>query len=209
MDDARTTGRRRNLESRFDADRHAVWGTDSKAMANDDPILTGFLNRQLEEASALADTSDLLRVTPCDGPPPQRYLVEFRCKGLVLNGRGEVDEQDRFLVGITLPSDYLRRAHPAEVLTLLAPKNVFHPNIRGSAICVGRLKPGTPLVDLIYQCFEILTYSKVTMREDDALNREACVWARNNTERFPIDRRPLKRRTLAIDVNPVVAAEEQ
>lgn len=31
------------------------------------------------------------------------------------------------------------------------------------------------------------------MREDDALNKPACVWARAHRDRFPLDRRPLKR----------------
>ena len=60
------------------------------------------------------------------------------------------------------------------------------------------VRPGTPLVDLLYQCFEIITYTKVTMREDDALNRAACGWARENQDRFPIDPRPLKRRRLRV-----------
>jgi len=168
-----------------------------------DAVYSSFLARQLADGLALAGSSDLVDIVPCDGPPPRRYLVEFRCKGLVTRGRGDVAEADRFLVGVSFPSDYLRRAHPAEVLTLIAPWNVFHPNIQGSAICVGRLKPGTPLVDLVYQCFEILTYAKVTMREDDALNRDACAWAREHTGRFPVDRRTLKRRALAIEVVPV------
>jgi hypothetical protein len=79
---------------------------------------------------------------------------------------------------------------------------VFHPNISDKLpfICVGKLAPNTPLVDILYQCFEIITYNKVTMREDDALNMQACVWARENQHRFPIDRRPLKRRTLDLNV---------
>jgi hypothetical protein len=165
-----------------------------------DPVFSGFLRRQLEEGMALVDSSDLVRLMPCDGPPPRHYLVELRCKGLVQLGTGEVAERDRFVIGVSFPSDYLRRAHPAEVLTLLEPQTVFHPNIRGSGICVGRLTPGTRLVDLIYQCFEILAYVKVTMREDDALNREACAWARSHVDRFPIDRRPLKRRAVPLEI---------
>lgn len=176
-------------------------------MTGRDSVLFGFLSRQLDESRALNAASDLVRVTPCDGPPPQHYLVEFRCKGLVSRGDGEVVEHEHFVIGISVPSDYLRRAYPAEVLTVLSPLNVFHPNVRGPAICVGRLKPGTPLVDLIYQCFEILTYAKVTMREDDALNRAACAWARGHVDRFPIDRRSLKRRAIAMDVEPVRAPD--
>ncbi|MGQ0734260.1 MAG: hypothetical protein ACT4QD_11455 [Acidobacteriota bacterium] len=166
-----------------------------------DKVLNGFLTQQLAEGTELAASSDLLRLTPCDGPLPRHYLAEFRCKGLVQLATGEIAERDHFVIGVSFPSDYLRRAHPAEVLTLLGPQTVFHPNVRGSAICVGRLKPGTRLVDLLYQCFEILTYVKVTMREDDALNREACAWARSHDDRFPIDRRPLKRRAIAIQVD--------
>jgi hypothetical protein len=85
---------------------------------------------------------------------------------------------------------------------------VFHPNISDKApfICVGKLAPNTPLVDILYQCFEIITYNKVTMREDDALNTEACVWARENQHRFPIDRRPLKRRALDLEVEQIAEA---
>jgi hypothetical protein len=168
-----------------------------------DAVLHGFLTEQQGEALALAASSDLVTVIPCDGPPASHYVVEFRCRGLVRLGHGEIVDRDRFAVGVSFPPDYLRRAHPAEVLTVLAPMNVFHPNVRGTAICVGRLKPGTRLVDLIYQCFEIFTFAKVTMREDDALNRDACVWARQNVDRFPIDKRPLKRRALPIQVEAV------
>ena len=91
---------------------------------------------------------------------------------------------------------------PSQLLTWFGPPNVFHPNIsdRGPFICVGRLSPGTSLVDIIYQVFEIVTYSKVTMREDDSLNKAACAWARQNKFRFPIDKRPLKRRSLKLEV---------
>jgi hypothetical protein len=167
-----------------------------------DPVLQAFLARQYEEGMALAAASDLLDLQPIDGPPPQRYLARFRCKGLVRSPDGTIAEADRFEVGIWFPSDYLRRVEPWQVLTWLGPANVFHPNIgeRLPAICVGRLVPGTPLADLLYQCFEIITYTKVTMREDDALNHAACAWARDNRHRFPIDRRPLKRRALKLTV---------
>ena len=168
-----------------------------------DPIRDAFLRRQFEEAIALAESSDLVRVVPMGGSPPDRYSVEFLCKGLVRKQLGEVTEADHFIVGIWFPADYLRRAEPWQVLTWFGPRWVFHPNISDEAplICVGRLAPGTPLVDLIYQCFEIISYKKVTMREDDALNRNACGWARENQHRFPIDARPLKRRTLNLQLS--------
>lgn len=170
-----------------------------------DKVFERFLARQHQEGMALAAASDLLDLSPMfsyDDAPPQFYLARFHCKGLIRAVDGGVAEADRFEVMISFPSDYLRRANPFEVLAWTGPANIFHPNISANApvICIGRLAPGTPLVDIIYQCFEIITYHKVTMREDDALNREACVWARANQHRFPIDKRPLKRRALDIQL---------
>lgn len=170
-----------------------------------DKIFAAFLQRQFEEGRALAAASDLLELFPLstvDGEPPQTHIARFLCKGLVRSSEGEIVEADHFEVMINFPSDYLRRADPFQVLTWFGPPNVFHPNIsdRSPFICVGRLAPGTSLVDLLFQCFEIITYNKVTMREDDALNVDACRWAREHQHRFPIDRRPLKRRALNIQL---------
>jgi hypothetical protein len=171
---------------------------------NLDPVLRAFLVRQEAEGAALAAASDLLELVPIGAEPASLYLATFRCKGLVRAADGAVRESDRFEVGIAFPPDYLRRIDPIEVVTWLGPRNVFHPNIsdRGPFICVGRLAPGMPLVDLLYQVFEIITYQKVTMREDDALNADACAWARRHRDRLPVDRRPLKRRALALQINP-------
>jgi hypothetical protein len=171
-------------------------------MNTGDMVRETFLRRQFDEGMELARESDLLHLEPIGPFPHERYLAEFRCKGLIRTASGEIRESDRFAVGIWFPSDYLRRAEPWQVLTWLGPVNVYHPNISdvGPFICVGRLVPNTSLVDLLYQCFEIITYKKVTMREDDALNRMACAWARENQHRFPIDPRPLKRRALTLTV---------
>ena len=163
-----------------------------------DVILRSFLERQLQEGLELDRASDLLDLFPMSDSPPDKYVATFHCRGLMREPSGKIAEANLFKVGVWFPSDYLRRAEPAQVLTWLGPRQVFHPNIsdRAPFICIGRLSPGTPLVDILYQVFEIVTYSKVTMREDDALNRAACAWARENQDLFPVDRRPLKRRIL-------------
>ena len=176
-----------------------------------DKIFAAFLQRQYEEGQTLAEASDLLELYPMttvDNEPPQNYIARFLCNGLVKSSDGEIREASHFEVMINFPSDYLRRADPFQVLSWFGPANVFHPNIshRAPFICVGKLAPSTPLVDLLYQCFEIITYNKVTMREDDALNPMACKWARENQHRFPIDRRPLKRRALNVEVEEISKA---
>jgi hypothetical protein len=174
-----------------------------------DPVLTSFLHRQYEEGMALASESDLIDLLAWPGSPPYRYTALFSCRGLVQKEDGSVVEHDRFEVDIWFPPGYLQGAQdypPAaltfEVLTWISPVNVFHPNISDCApfICAGHIEPGTSLVQLLEQCFAIITYNKVTMQETDALNQAACVWARNNKHRFPIDNRSMKRRQLEFQV---------
>jgi len=169
-----------------------------------DRILNAFLTRQREEGLALAAQSDLLSLQPIDGAS-DRYVAEFRCTGLVERAPGHVEEASLFHVGVWFPSTYLRQADPFRVLTWLGPRQIWHPNISATlpVICVGRLAPGTGIVDLLYQVFEIVTWNKVTMREDDALNHRACQWARQHPERFPVDRRPLKRRAAAPRIHEI------
>ncbi len=168
-----------------------------------DPISRAFLQRQAEEGQALAQASDILNLECL--PTGQHFVAHYACRGLVKGHDDRVRESESFHVGVFFSADYLRTVNPFETLTLFGPPNTFHPNVAFGApfICVGRIAPGLPLVDLLYQCYEILTYQKLTPREDDALNKEACRWARANQERFPIDRRPLKRRALALEVEPV------
>ena len=160
-----------------------------------DNSLRGFLGRQFEEGMALAADSDLFRLVPFDGAHHQRYVAEFRCTGLVQAASGEIVPADHFGIGIWFPDDYLRFADPFTVLTMLGPPQTFHPNVSAHApfICPGYLAAGTELVDILYRCFEILTWNRVTMVEKDALNVEACAWARRNLHRLPVDNRPLKR----------------
>jgi hypothetical protein len=156
-----------------------------------DRIYSAFLKRQQEEGAALAGASDLVDIQP---GAPMAFAVDLRCKGLVRKAGEGVTTSDRFRVGIWFPSEYLRRANPFEVVTWLSPPDVFHPNIRSPLICIGRLVPGTPLIEIVFRIFRIVAYQTVAMH--DALNPEASAWARNNQYRFPVDDRPLKRRAL-------------
>jgi hypothetical protein len=168
-----------------------------------DPIFRAFLERQAEEGRALAQTSDILDLECL--PTGQHFIAHYTCRGLVKDSTGGVREAASFHVGVFFGTDYLRSVNPFDTLTLFDPLNTYHPNVAFGApfICVGRITPGMPLADLLYQVYEILTYQKLTPREDDALNKEACRWARANQERFPIDRRPLKRRPLVLEMERI------
>jgi len=167
-----------------------------------DKIFESFAYHVHDEAMRLAEQSDRLDLHALD-TPPQRYLARFSCTGLVQSAGGIVVEADEFHVGIWLPENFLHAVDPFKIVTWLAPGNAFHPQIRPPYICLGRLIPGMPLVDILYQIWSVITYRKVTVREDDALSPQVCAWARRNLERFPVDPRPFKRRSIDFSVEPV------
>lgn len=162
-----------------------------------DPVLRAFRERQFLAAMSLAEHSDILDLRPLDpGQAPTAYHASFRCKTLIVDGT-EVKEIDRTEVGFFIPPDYLERVDPVRTVSILYPFNVFHPNVLGPVICIGRMAPGTELTDLIYQVYEILTFQKYATH--DSLNKRAAQWCRNHQARLPLERRPLKRRAIAIE----------
>jgi len=174
-----------------------------------DAISESFLEAQHREVLALAQASDGLTVVPVPtaSGPPTDYFARFRARSLIQRA-GTIEPVEEFAVAVHFPADYLRRVlNPAQVVMLLWPANLYHPNVRFPAICTGHLPPGTGLVEILWQVYEILTYQRVTPREDDALNPEACAWARANLHRFPIDPRPLKRRSLDLEMQPLPGGE--
>lgn len=170
-----------------------------------DRIFASFLTRQLDEAAELNRESHLVRLLPLPSTPdapPARYLVRYGCKGLVELRPGVVEVAEEFYACVDFPLEYVRRADPVQVLAWLEPVNIFHPNIRPPFICIGRLAPATPLVEIVERVHELITLNRFTAREDDALSHPACVWVRRNLSRLPIDARPLRRRSLSFELAP-------
>jgi len=105
---------------------------------------------------------------------------------------------------IHFPMDYLRSVDPylyLRVVTVLHP-DFFHPNIRipQGWVCLGHnFQPGTPLADLIYHLYEIVTYQNTTVDERDAYNTEACRYLRLH-KTMKISAPPLFRKDLKLNV---------
>jgi hypothetical protein len=168
-----------------------------------DRIFHSWLERQRADAMALAASSDRLDVLPDRESPPRSYIARFDCRSLVL-AQGEVRPWRGCDVLFRFPPDYLRVVHdPALIVALLSPAKLYHPNVAPPFLCIGRIAPGTSLRELIFQVYEVLTFQKLTPREDDALNRDACAWARQNMQHFPLDARPLRRRSADFEVSPI------
>ncbi len=163
--------------------------SSSTGTSRTEAIFAGFLERQASQARALAGASDIVSVNILD---PQHFLVLLDCCGLVRTEDGAIREHRGFAIGVFLHDGYLAKPIPAVVLCCMFPRNTFHPNIRGAAMCVGRIAPATPVVDLIHRVYELVTYQAYTTLEYDCLQRDACSWARRNGDRLPIDCRPLR-----------------
>jgi hypothetical protein len=172
-------------------------------------IREAFLRRQLEEGMTLASCSDVLDLTPLpDAEVPFRYIAHFEGrKGLVQDERGQIVEFEKFMVGIWFPEDYLRHVNIPQVLTYLGPHpQPWHPNIRPPFLCA-HIEPGAALVDILYACYEIWTWN-LFATGDEGLNHAASQWSRKqDRSRFPIDRRPLRRRAVELNVTPAPGKE--
>lgn len=184
-----------------------------------DKICRSFLERQYQDALELDAASDLVTLVPLSRnfvgdltqparalapgeDPPQHYVARFRCKGTV-RVDGRIVECSDWSVGIWFPDDYIRSADSATSLTWLAPMEVYHPNIRPPFACLGKLEPGTDLVDIVYRLFDMIRMENVTTVEAESLNPESCSWARDKIANgeFPIDKRPLKRRQIEVSIS--------
>jgi len=167
----------------------------------EDTIRQSWLQEQYNEAMAFSRRSDVLSLAPVAGTPPYKYVARFECKGLIKTGKG-IGIGDEHVVGIFFPQEYLRAScNPGQVLTWLGPQEEFHPNIRPPFCCVGHILPGMSLLSLLFQLYQMITWQRYTVDERDALNPEACRWARQNMQRLPIDtRRSMAAR--AADANP-------
>jgi len=154
-----------------------------------DSIFAAWLETQFKECMEFAQRSSVLSLAPVAGEPPFRYIARFECDGLANTEEG-IAVCDRHVVGINFPEHYLRvSCGPGEVLTWLEPHAEFQPNIRPPFCCIGHIAPGMTLLSILQQLFTMITWQRFTPIEGNALNRDACRWARANLHRLPIDAR--------------------
>ena len=165
-----------------------------------DNVFAAFLEGQFHAADRLARQSDILELIPLgETPIISRYVAEFHCASLGFNkGSREVESIEHTQVGIWFPPNYLQVFEIAAVVSWLGPVNIWHPNIRPPYMCLGPMAPGTVIEDILFQVYEIISFQRIGMAEP--LNSDACDWARQNQARFPVDNRPLKRRSADLDI---------
>ena len=175
-----------------------------------DRIFATWLERQHREALALSAASDSVAIDAEPGRyPASRYIARFHDAPTLVRRNGTVDRASGFAAFIQFPENYLRSVpDAAQIVNILEPDGVWHPNVVAPFICLGHIAPATGLVELIFQVYEILNFQKLTPRDDDALNGEACAWARQHMGEFPLSTAPLRRHAVEWSIAEITPRAE-
>ena len=132
---------------------------------------------------------------------PWLYRLSFATCGLIRRD-GQFRECNQHVVAVRFLPDYLRRADRFEMLLLIEPRDAFHPNLRAPGICV-QVYPGESLIEICESLHALFSWRLRNLREDDALNPTACGWGRVNSDRLPLDDRPLFGRKHSFVLEPM------
>ena len=129
------------------------------------------------------------------GNPPTYYKFTIVLRGLRLEGdRAVITEHHQFelKLGAYYPSE------PPDV-TWLTP--IFHPNIRGQAVCHSQQwSPAWSLADFVIELGDMIRMDKFNVKSP--LDRKASAWSEKNEARFPLDERNLRVPEMRISIRP-------
>jgi ubiquitin-protein ligase len=138
------------------------------------------LQSEYERLKFVFDGHEHIRILEAIGRPPERYIIEFRVRGLVEEG-GQIVERDTHRAEITLGPDYPRRMPRCVMLT-----PVFHPNIDHLAICTEDIgSAGQTLDRTLIFIGEMICFQAYNLQSPR--NGDAARWTRENAERLPLE----------------------
>lgn len=120
------------------------------------------------------------------GIPPEKYLVLYKCKGLVRSEKGVITEEARHMMEVVFGWRY-----PTEPPTFIWLTNIWHPNFKGSHICIEghTFAVGLTLDQIVPEVGRMIQYQNYNVK--DPLKQEAAEWARQNAHLFPVDNRDI------------------
>jgi hypothetical protein len=168
-------------------------------------IVDEFLTRTTQAGFKLAQESDVMTLSRVAIPGAGLFAASFAIRYLAQGpGREVVVALGPIEVMIHIGPEYLRQVNPLE-LVMIAQADFFHPNFRWPVLCLGGVRPGTPLPTLLRHVYEIITYQNFST--DDGLNPDACQRLRDEPALLDrLGRTPrLTRRRLELDreLNPL------
>jgi hypothetical protein len=119
-----------------------------------------------------------------------RSMWLLKTATLVQRQDGTLHLAGPIVLGIRYHESFLGECpHPMEIVTVLQPRRLFHPNAAPTgALCLGHPQPGLSLEYIIHQAWAGLTFNmrKVNTQRGDILNPAAARFVRANAERFPL-----------------------
>jgi ubiquitin-protein ligase len=131
-----------------------------------------------------------------DRLPPERYHVQFRLRGLVLDG-DQPGYRDVHEVDITLP-----RGYPSEKPYCVPLQPIFHPNIKDYFCIADYWAAGTSLVDVISKLGEMIQWRVYNPRSplDAIAARWAVAQEQSGMDIFPVGKVDLGVADFAIEL---------
>lgn len=153
------------------------------------------LQKDYEELVGLTQGRTTLIKFDHRGSPPTYYKFTITLTGLKLEGDRAIQtsfHQFELKLGSHYPSE------PPDV-TWLTP--IFHPNIRGQAVCHSQQwSPAWSLADFVIELGDMIRMDKFNVKSP--LDRKASTWADKNREHFPVDQRSLRPPEVRISIRP-------
>lgn len=153
------------------------------------------LQKDHEELLRLVSGRNTLVNFESKGLPPTYYKFTITLKGLRLDGERALPQelhQFELKLGAHYPSE------PPDV-TWLTP--IFHPNIRGQAVCHSQQwSPAWSLADFVIELGDMIRMDKFNVKSP--LDRKAAAWAEKNKPHFPLDQRSLRVPEVRISIKP-------
>lgn len=143
-----------------------------------------------ERLKVLFAGHERIRIAETSGDPPDRYVIEYRVKGLTETKEG-VQPSGLHRVQITLGPNY-----PNEMPTcMVVGTPVFHPNIDHLAVCTADVSSASRTLDqTIVFIGELITFQAYNLQSPR--NGEAKKWTEENLQKLPLERVELLPRQL-------------
>lgn len=138
------------------------------------------LQSEYERLQLVFAQHERIQIIEAVGRPPERYVVEFKVKGLVEEG-GQIRERDTHRAEITLGADYPRQMPRCVMLT-----PVFHPNIDHLTICTEDIgSAGQTLDHTIIFIGEMISFQVYNLQSPR--NGDAARWTKDNAGQLPLE----------------------
>ncbi len=167
-----------------------------------DEVMAAFLENSRGEFVARVPPGGILEYADLGEHVPWLWRLTFHTHGLVKEAEGVIRPSSHHVVAVRFLPDYLRHVDRFATLALLEPTNAFHPNLMPPGICL-EVYPGETLLELAESLHNLFSWRLRQLAENDALNREACMWGRAHLKELPLDPRPLLGQSFTLSLEPL------